>query len=546
MPEKKIILYLEDSEEWRESISESLDEFDIRTAATEKEFKRKLEEDGLQPCLFLIDWLLSEGNASRTSEGLIRDLIENYNNIPRIVLTVGADDAETLKTIAELQCTYVEKGSEKTLREAIRENIGDDESAEHAQPPVKDAGERYDESVDEILKNKKKAEQEVARQQQFFERFVGVGKCAVDESLKLQDFVDELLHWLVEYNNCYAGVYISFRNNEGYLVHREQPIQSNWRGDTVPDISRVTLKHITIAEIGKFSEIKNLAKEVLDTPVDEPVRYTKSRIVENYQAMSIFARVRLTEIACRNHLLLAPVQMNGVAVGAILLFDRRDGRCFDDQDKERINLLPLSDMVSGAEQMPFRMYEQKGGFKSILKVLLWLVYWGSFKQVILKPWEVKSWIISTYMELLWLGIAVISVAVIGFPMYYYFTYSDHSIMQMKILNKIELLLMFLTFILFSLGLVVLFEPVYSRSLPKWMLNFTRISTLEGTLLRLVAIILAIHILGKFLSLPDKVTGSYSVSELIIFSFGISVVIVTVGFFIKYFLHEKDKNDEEDA
>jgi uncharacterized membrane protein YqhA len=120
---------------------------------------------------------------------------------------------------------------------------------------------------------------------------------------------------------------------------------------------------------------------------------------------------------------------------------------------------------------------------------------------------------------------------------------------MDILSHIELLLMLLTFILFSLGLVVLFEPVYARSLPKWMLNFTRISTLEGTLLRLVVIILAIHILGRFLdntTLPDHSTVRYSPYELALVTISVCLVNIAVGLFTKYFLHEKDKKDEEDA
>ena len=46
--------------------------------------------------------------------------------------------------------------------------------------------------------------------------------------------------------------------------------------------------------------------------------------------------------------------------------------------------------------------------------------------------------------------------------------------------------------------------------------------------------------------PDHSTIRYSAFELLIVSVSVCLMTLAVGVFTKYFLHEKDKKDEEDA
>ena len=179
--------------------------------------------------------------------------------------------------------------------------------------------------------------------------------------------------------------------------------------------------------------------------------------------------------------------------------------------------------------MPFRTYDNYG----LLSILL------------RRPWKLKQYVISTSVEILKVAIYLIAVSFVLFPLYRISSFSilyilgnhnDGLIIQLRkdVLWDIELLVMSFTFVVFSLGMMILLEPKYAKGLPqKWMLNFSNISTLEKSLFTLVSIILSIHLLSTFLS------GVPSALNLLITSIAAAIVMIISGIFIKYFLNEKD-------
>lgn len=590
MDRKKKILFVEDQEIWRETIQDALSEFDIRCVENTEEFWRLLNE--FIPDLFLIDWLLLDWGGL-TAESLIRRLLTEHYKIPRVVLTSGMGDEGTAALIAELQCDYVEKGSGiEAIKEKIWECIVRAASStdllaepkpeqvertaselETTQPEVDQKKferrkEYYERNINELEKRKKEVLQEkenldqqrnqlkerkeeleqqndalqqqketLERDKQFFKRFMNTTKSIVDADLELRDFAGDLLQLLVEYCDCHAGAILFFNNSEGILVDRLT--HGKVEGQNTEEVVRYTMRKIGISEIGRTNQIKSLVQKTIGGGTKAAESLDQTLLMESFQNERIFNNVRLEEVLNRKHLLLVPLQMNGTALGAILLFDKLDGHCFSKIDKTRINQLPLSDMYSGAADMPFRTYKDKPGvFMSILIRI--------FRERRTKPWKLIQWLMSSFMELIKLGVVIIAVLIILWPLYIVFT-SDMRSVHMEVLRAIELLIMLFTSLLFSLGLLVLFEPNYARSLPKWMLSFTRISTLERTILRLVVIILAIDLLGRFLNrvdLTNEKAAKYSALELLIMSGGVSLMILAAGVFSRYFLYEKEETDDD--
>lgn len=638
MSEKKIILFLDDQENWRKTITGGLREFEVRSVGSIEEFQEVLQSGDVKPNLFLIDWLLSPAGDSN-AEPLIRDLLRDYPDIPRVILTSGQGEPGTAGRIAELQCAYIEKGSGlAALRDVIELNSQEQVVNENEPELTREQEAFYKGTLLEIEKRKKELDQQnskleekrkeleqqnstlrkqqeslqmdknvleeqqkelkrqkgvleerqkilegkntdlelqqkrLQREKDFFERFIGVSKGIVDETLDLTQFAGDLLQNLVEYSDCLAGVIVSFRDGAGVLVDREMNTQTMTDANNHVQertIFKIMRKRISVSDFSKIHHIQFLMLKSEDQSGDQTknqrlqklkAKFNKwgigkrvfvesSIILPNFQNDSeAFTKIRLAEIKRRTNLLLIPIKTNGAVIGAILLFDKVVGQCFDKLDQENIEKIPLSDMISGAAEMPFRTYDQKGLFKSILRVVTRL---SSRVSLNVKPWDIKRFFISTYMELLRISVAIISIAVISVPIYLVVKHFLHPVpghtLHIDVLGSIELLLMLLTFILFSLGLVILFEPSYARGLPRWMFDFTRISTLEGTLLRLVVIILAIHILGRFLDSmqsPDNSTVRYSPFELLIISVSICFIAIVFGVFTKYFLHEEAKDDED--
>lgn len=582
MPEKSIIFFLDDEQDSREEIREGLRQYDIRTVGTVRDFWALLDK-GNCPDLFLIDWLLSESddNAAAT---LIKELSERYPGIPRVVLTAGQGRQGSARAIAELRCGYVEKGAgfaaigrliDQTLsksvvkKDASPASVKPDISSRVEAPKELDAAtveeikSEYGSMIDELERSKRElAEREKALKEEmgFFERFRNISKSIVDPEIKLPQFAAELLPVLIEYTDTRCGAILFFREDNGVflnsVIERPKPAGEKPAGQTK---TTYTIKPINVGDICKLGELTTFTQEAIRQASEGKVLHSGALIMPDFRNNSMFRQIRLVEIASRNNLLLIPIEMSGNALGAIFLFDKTDGTEFGQEELERLDQLPLSNMISGASEMPFRTYDQNGWFKYVLSSICRQVSRIPKVRIRLKPlklektrrsvkaWEIKQGFYSTYMEVLRLSVTLISIAVLALPSYYIIKHFMFDIRghtpSMVVLNHIELLLMLLTFVLFALGLVVLFEPSYARGLPKWMLRFTRLSTLEGTILRLVVIILAINVLGRFLR-SDQSTITDTAPELFIVAFSICLITIAVGVFIKYFLHESESQDDD--
>lgn len=558
MSEKKTILYLDDDALWRKTITTGLREFDVLAVGSVEEFREVLRKGEFKPDLFLIDWLLSPSDEA-TAETLVEDLYKTHQQTPRIVLTAGRGDEGTVRQITKLKCDYVIKGDLGTIREAIRRNFdivtatGAPEQSESYytnsalevlektnKKLEKDVGDlkqkkdTLDNDVHDLEARKLELERKNQQDQFFFERFINVSKSIVDSGLTLLQFADRLLQLLLEFSECSLGVIISFKEKGGLLIDGSGQRDGN-ESNPAQKLTPYLGKTISVSDIGDSDHLQKLAQGTGNN--------VKCQIFENFKtnkgAADTFTTTTLAGINRRSHLLLIPIAMNGIVKGVILLFDKRNGKAFDEDDRMKLEQLPLSDILNGAEEMPFRSYDQNGLGKLILKKLF------------ARPWEVKRRILSTAIELLQSIIALIAVFVIVLPGYHivkylikhwWFGVEGHT-PHMEILGNIELLLMLLTFVLFSLGLVILFEPKYAQGLPRWMVRFTRLSTLEGTILRLVVIILAVHVLGRFL-LADNRAVTDTALELFVVSLSICLITIAVGVFIKYFLHENEDKDDD--
>jgi len=606
MPEKSIILFLDDEKDSREDICEGLKQYDIRTVGTVSDLWRLLNDEQLSPDLFLIDWVLSESDEDAASR-LIKELGERYPGIPRVVLTAGQGRQGSARIIAELRCGYIEKGAgfdaigrliDQTLSKSI---VKRDSSPVGVMPdisatvkPTKEIGaatveetkSEYGAVIDVLEVRKKELEErekaltknlqelqereeslalqvtdlESARgalveEMSFFERFRNISRSIVNPEIKLPQLAAELLPVLIEYTDTSCGAILFFREDNGVFldsaVGHPKPVGEKSAEKT---IKLNTIKSINVGDICKLADLTTFTQQAIRQASEGKAPHSGAQIISDFRNNLMFRQIRLVEVASRSNLLIIPIEMNGNASGAILLFDKTDRRAFGDEDLVRLDQLPLSNMISGAQEMPFRTYDQKGWFKYGLS---WICRQASRIPKVsirrkplrlektmrsIKAWEFKQGFYSTYMEVLRLSVTLISIAVLAIPSYYIvkhfmFDIRGHKT-SMQVLNQIELLLMLLTFVLFALGLVVLFEPNYARGLPKWMLSFTRISTLEGTLLRLVVIILAIDLLSRFLVSGD------SALELFLVTFSVCLITIAVGVFIKYFLHESVSQDDD--
>lgn len=566
MPEKKVILYLDDDEHWRKIITSGLSDYDLRAVGAAEEFERVLSDPTFKPDLFLVDWLLSR-SGEVTAQPLLEKLLHTYPRIPRIVLTAGKGDEEAALRIAALKCDYVAKGELEPIKDAIRRSIDTvantgapeqqdsyyekaalravakqqaeltreneelakenqkleqrKETLEKQNQAVQTQMEEAKEQVQGLVRRREELEKKNKQDQSFFERFLNVSKSIVDQRLSLRQVADRLLQLVLEYSDCSVGILISFDKRGGLLIDDD---------DKPRTLTAYLGKPISLSDVGDPDQLRALATE------------NGSRIINNFKSDRLtdhtFVTTNLTGITKRNNLLLVPLGLNKVG-GALLLFDKRKNTPFDDEDKQKIEQLPLSDILNAAQEMPFRSYDQHGFGKFLLN------------QVHNRPWEVKPKLLSTAIEFLQAIIYLISILVIVLPGYHIVKYVIdrwwHEIEvptpHMVILGNIELLLMLLTFVLFSLGLVILFEPKYAQGLPRWMVRFTRLSTLEGTMLRLVVIILAVDVLGRFLA-SHKHGFTDTAPELFVVAISICLITIAVGVFLKYFLHESESSDDD--
>jgi len=550
---KSKILYIDDDPEACQSFVNDFQEFDVTVVNSISELYKALETVSNIPDLFIVDWYLPD--EMHTAEGLIVELSKKYPKIGIMILSAGKDYQEMAKTIAKLPIgdfifkpvfkdstkydeiknginellskkqKIEEQGWLKANQEEIFEKLTKkaNDQIRHITNAAKDF--EYKKGIldqenkkltrqKEILEKKSEEQNikeiELKKNKQLLMSLLSISENIVHEGLGLNEFLADLLNSINSFVPSRAAAILFASNNEGGLFFlKDRNTEVN------PQIYKFIKIHVR--DLGRGSRIDSL------------IESDNNVIRTNLQDEHIFEKASIPEIKNASNVLFIPLKIDDKVIGKLFLFDKIDRLPFNETDYERIQELPLGSILQCASEMPFRTYDNYG----LLSILL------------RRPWKLKQYVISTSVEILKVAIYLIAVSFVLFPLYRISSFSilyilgnhnDGLIIQLRkdVLWDIELLVMSFTFVVFSLGMMILLEPKYAKGLPqKWMLNFSNISTLEKSLFTLVSIILSIHLLSTFLS------GVPSALNLLITSIAAAIVMIISGIFIKYFLNEKD-------
>ncbi|HPG41119.1 MAG TPA: hypothetical protein PLP19_10700 [bacterium] len=155
----------------------------------------------------------------------------------------------------------------------------------------------------------------------------------------------------------------------------------------------------------------------------------------------------------------------------------------------------------------------------------------------IKPWDFRNKLIATYIEFIRLMILIIALCIIIIPIIYIkhqlHTSDDLSIEKWSlwILTIIELLISILICVLFSIGLIVLMVPDFAKGIPKWMLQFRNISSIDRSLLGLITTTLIVHVVSSIFESIHSSDGNFNILSVSISSFLILISIAILLYII---------------
>ena len=163
----------------------------------------------------------------------------------------------------------------------------------------------------------------------------------------------------------------------------------------------------------------------------------------------------------------------------------------------------------------------------------------------LKFARAEMFILKSLIELMRGAIVVIALAMcvlpiselLGYRLAFFVEHRGENAPVARALETIDRLVMALTTVIVSMGLVMLYQPRFvprlSDVLPGWVSRFTRIETLKSTILTLVTIIVSLGMLEDFVH--EKAGTMQSLQR----SAAGFLLIIGIAIFIRVALRSKD-------
>lgn len=577
MKKKKRILLIDDESQFRKDFIDFLDEYELRDVGTEKEFWSILEDEKWIPDIFLIDWILIPPN-EKTAEKIVMKLVNIYPNIPRIILTIGTLEKGTVSKIVKWKCHYVLKSSKlidikEKIKSIIETKVLKVKKTSISNEFESQAMSELEESYAQRVKEKDKLENEIQERNNEIQELnkeieintgekkkiqkekddlikinallvsfnMEVNKTIVDEKINSRDCYINLIKFLVKNFACSFGALILYDEDERIFINKHKR----------DDICTYEMCSFFPKEIGNPYIKEIILNQNLKSDKQVEKNYDPIIIpsLKEYSALKIKENVDLED--CNNLMIIPIVKDEREIIARIFLYRKKIS--FDEKDKENVIQLSLSSVVESIKDFKFRVYEKQGILDGLLKFFflpLSLIFYlllkplSLFLSIFKLKWSFyfsdlrdKRFLMATFMGFLRLMIVILSLLIIVMPLIEFFENGFHW-ESFRIIHYIESIVMYFTFILFSIGLLVLLEPKFAKGLPNWMERFSHISTLERTLLTLVAIILAISLLGDYLNTQNaNFTSEVSDLHLFLRSIGAFLIIIAIGIFIKLNLHE---------
>lgn len=567
---KKKILLIDDDKRFKKQIIEFFDEYEFRHTGDEKEFWSILEKDKWIPDIFIIDWILVPPNKYATN--LINKLTSKFPDIPRIVLTSGKGKKGSANRIASQSCHYVYKAfgfdevKEKIELYTKRKKttlLSSDEYKKEIISALEKRKKQLETGLEVSTKENSKITKKIKAKEKELQQLdiakskietekseliktntllinfnYEVNKTISDDKSTSQDCYIKLVKFYVKHFSCQHGALILYDEEKKLCIKETEK-------DNIRKYEIVSLRQKNIGNLYKTESI--LAKILNSDDRDDEENVCQIiNSVKSYPALVLKANIDLED--CDNLMILSIVK-DGKIKGRMLLY--RKENAFNEKDEINAKQLSLSAVIENIKDSVFRIYEKQGIIDGLLKFIslpIALIFYIPLKllSLVLKLFKLnwsyefhdlrdKKFLMSSFMGFLRLSIIILSLLIVILPIIK-FCRSNFQWEPLNIIHYIESILMYFTFILFSLGLLVLAEPKYAIGLPNWMRQFSHISTLKRTLLTLIVILIAISVLGDYLNVADPISEK-TILHLFFRTIGAFFIIISIGIFIKLNLFE---------
>ena len=468
MSKPKILLLDDDAGFRKDFLVLFGDDYTIFDTDTEEEFWRIYQQDGPFD-LLVIDWLLDPSDSTRTSESILQTLSEKEAESPRLVLTAGEGEVETSQRVSELGCEMAFKTEEwDDIAEKIRAII------EGKQPP----GASKDEMLLVEAKERKREKEKREKAKAYSDDWINVCDHVVDNSITFEKFCMELLQFIMCHFEARAAAVLTFDRKAAVLAVRK-PSKHD-------DESHISIETIHVTKLGKPRELRTAVAEAISDLEYDDIGQVPAKERANFSGLLhkdiVSAGTLLLEPLCKAK---SPSHKSGdegvegdtrevEAFGAVLVYP------YPTDSKEDLKAmtghlteLPLSTPLHAARDMPFRQYEEKG--------------------MLLRKCALK--LVRCFRAVFLLAAFLVPLSFLYF-LVYGFVAGDPSI---ELLKGIGLALIFFTFLLFSIGLMVLYDPHAARILPSWMIRFARPPEIERTVLASAVSILSLVVVSMFVA-----------------------------------------------
>jgi hypothetical protein len=472
----KTVLYLDDETEWHDLVTQALaNEFEVVAVTTIEDFRRELAKDPERFALFLVDLVDARTNSAEASKELLKELGQTHKSIPRVALTSGIADEGTDPDVAALGCLLVFKGEDLQARllPVCRGAKGRTPKAK-TQQVVAEQERKRKELQGEI--------EELQREIAFAEEWVRVCDRVVDEEVKFGQFREELLRFIMRHFAGQAAALFTTEDPDVALAVRTQ------LGDQVG--SSVDVDCVSHKELGERSEIASALEEAAAAITIDDVRRVSAHPRSNFTGVHrpelcpggqiIFAP--LCEVVRSTSRLTAKGRDDNAgtnrrkttssvrAFGALVLYPApRQPDVSTKRDADRLSELSLSTFLRSARDMPFRLYEDRSRMRKLAFPLVKLIRWSFLLAAAAVPLSF-FWFLWNAQQL-------------------------HVDPAVELLKGIALAVIFFTFLLFSVGLIVLYDPGASRVLPSWMVRFARPPEIERLVLTSAVSLTALLMVG---------------------------------------------------
>jgi len=573
---------LDDKEDSCDAVRAELEEsYDVQTFVNEEQFWEALRQTDRDPDVFIIDWLLPLAESvNHTAQELLDKLDaadSKYHAKEIIVLTTaGRHNMEVIDWTVEHNRPYVEKGQLFKLSEWL----------------PGDCGGKVDQlaALSEHLKCAKKSleeeSKELCEEKAFNHGFCAIAKDIVDEAVDWDQFQKTMLRFLMRRMDCRCAALIWFnrpeqlQTNEGWLIGK-----SAASGDG----ERYFEERVYLRDLGHADGIRKLLEAQCRRSNDGPSTlhcivnhfHDQPPRTEPHDDASLrnpFEEVRIAHLGrtSAKHLLMLPLtetahvvddsmlQLPGLQhdfvpaqgadvspaspgelVGCVFLYDRNDGKEFghDAPSVRRLLSLPLASALLSARDMPFRLFQRTGPCALFFGSMLPQTRHRSFFDL-LRPHKVEGGIVSLTMEMLRFMMLAIAILIVAVPLKIFGT----SILlghpeepSAAILGAIDHLVMMLTVVLVSMGLLILYQPKFAPrfagAMPRWLYRFSQIGHLKKTILVLVGIIISIGILERFVATDEHMSVDQT-EPLLQYSVAGVLLLLGIAVFVHFALHDE--------